>query len=112
MTDDTGSGLASASLLRRVVDVKPNELAATRASFIFFFFVLCSWFVLRPIRDLIAVTTGVTKLPWLFGGTLVVHGHTPPQQHFPLKPIPGQVAPEFVPEELAGLVPLDVRDRA
>ena len=63
MTDDTGSGLASASLLRRVVDVKPNELAATRASFIFFFFVLCSWFVLRPIRDLIAVTTGVRAVP-------------------------------------------------
>jgi AAA family ATP:ADP antiporter len=39
---------------------------------VFFFFVLCSWFVLRPIRDLIAVTTGVTKLPWLFGGTLIV----------------------------------------
>ena len=42
------------------------------ASFVFFFFVLCSWFVLRPIRDLIAVTTGVTRLPWLFGGTLIV----------------------------------------
>ncbi|MFL5612750.1 MAG: NTP/NDP exchange transporter [Gemmatimonadaceae bacterium] len=72
MTDDPGSGRESASLLRRVVDVKPNELGATWASFVFFFFVLCSWFVLRPIRDLIAVSTGVTKLPWLFGGTLIV----------------------------------------
>lgn len=72
MTDDSGSGREPVSLLRRVVDVKPNERAATRASFVFFFFVLCSWFVLRPIRDLIAVTTGVTKLPWLFGGTLIV----------------------------------------
>src|SRR3954469_11748711 len=71
MTDAMGSGREPASLLRRVVDVKPNELAATRTSFVFFFFVLCSWFVLRPIRDLVAVTTGVTRLPWLFGGTLV-----------------------------------------
>jgi AAA family ATP:ADP antiporter len=72
VTDGLGSGREPASFLRRVVDVKPNELAATWASFVFFFFVLCSWFVLRPIRDLIAVTTGVTKLPWLFGGTLIV----------------------------------------
>jgi AAA family ATP:ADP antiporter len=71
VTDPGGSGREPASLLRRVVDVRPNELAATWASFIFFFFVLCSWFVLRPIRDLVAVSSGVTKLPWLFGGTLV-----------------------------------------
>jgi AAA family ATP:ADP antiporter len=72
VTDSAGGGRAPASLLRRVVDVRPNELAATWASFVFFFFVLCSWFVLRPIRDLVAVTTGVTRLPWLFGGTLIV----------------------------------------
>jgi len=70
MTDPRGSGPRSASLLRRVVDVKPNELAATWASFVFFFFVLSSYFILRPVRDLVAVTTSPTRLPWLFGGTL------------------------------------------
>src|SRR5205823_15016044 len=72
MTDASGGGPRSASLLRRVVDVRPNEVAAMWTSFAFFFFVLSSYFILRPIRDLVAVTTGVTRLPWLFAGTLVV----------------------------------------
>ena len=71
MTDSAGGGRPPASLLRRVVDVRPNELAATWASFVFFFFVLSSYFILRPVRDLVAVTTSPTRLPWLFGGTLV-----------------------------------------
>ena len=71
MTDSAGGGRRPASLLRRVVDVRPNELAATWASFVFFFFVLSSYFILRPVRDLVAVTTSPTRLPWLFGGTLV-----------------------------------------
>src|SRR5690242_15792393 len=60
-----------ASLLHRIVDVRPVEIAATLTSFAFFFFVLSSYFILRPVRDLIAVTTSPTRLPWLFGGTLV-----------------------------------------
>ena len=64
MSDASGGGRRrSASLLRRVVDVRPNEVAATWTSFAFFFFVLSSYFILRPIRDLVAVTTGVTRLP-------------------------------------------------
>jgi AAA family ATP:ADP antiporter len=54
-----------------VVDIRPAEIAATVSSFLFFFFVLSSYFILRPVRDLIAVTTSPTRLPWLFGGTLV-----------------------------------------
>ena len=59
-------------MLRRLVDVRPNETAAMWTSFVFFFFVLSSYFILRPIRDAVAVSTGVTRLPWLFAGTLVV----------------------------------------
>ena len=59
-------------LLRRVVDVRPNEVRAMLASFGFFFFLLGSYFILRPIRDAIAAASGVTKLPWLFAGTLAV----------------------------------------
>jgi AAA family ATP:ADP antiporter len=71
VSNSGGSGRDPASLLRRVVDVKPNELAALWASFVFFFFVLSSYFLLRPVRDLVAVTTSPTQLPWLFGGTLI-----------------------------------------
>lgn len=59
-------------LLRRVVDVRPGEVRAMMTSFAFFFFLLSSYFVLRPIRDAVAAATGVTKLPWLFTGTLAV----------------------------------------
>lgn len=85
MTTDGGNGEGSpaapdasgsrpqfpTSLLSRVVDVRPGEVRAMLASFAFFFFVLSSYFILRPIRDAVAVASGVTGLPWLFAGTLV-----------------------------------------
>jgi len=55
-----------------LVDVRPNEEDAMWTSFVFFFFVLSSYFILRPIRDAVAVSTGVSRLPWLFAGTLAV----------------------------------------
>lgn len=57
-------------VLRRVVDVKPEEVRAMFASFAFFFFVLSSYFILRPMRDAVGVAAGVSGLKWLFGGTL------------------------------------------
>ncbi len=59
-------------LLRRVVDVEPGEVRATLLACLYFFFSLASWFILRPIRDEIAVAAGVRNLPWMFAGTLVV----------------------------------------
>jgi len=56
--------------LRTVVDVQPLELTAMVLSGLYFFFLLCSYFILRPIRDEMAVSAGVSKLPWLFAGTL------------------------------------------
>ena len=58
------------TLLRRAVDVAPDEVNATLMSFVFFFFVLSGYFVLRPIRDAVAAASGVQELPWLFAGTL------------------------------------------
>jgi ATP:ADP antiporter, AAA family len=57
-------------LLARVVDVRPEEVRAMVASFAYFFFVLCGYFILRPIRDTVAAASGVRQLPWLFAGTL------------------------------------------
>jgi len=42
------------------------------ASALFFFFLLSSYFVLRPIRDAVAAASGVSQLPELFLGTLAV----------------------------------------
>jgi len=68
---DRPSG-ALETLLRRVVDVRTGETRAMLTSFVFFFFLLSSYFVLRPIRDEVAATSGVTNLPWLFTATLTV----------------------------------------
>ena len=56
--------------LRLLVDVRGPELTSMLLSFVYFFFVMSAWFVLRPIRDEIAVAAGVKKLPYLFMGTL------------------------------------------
>src|SRR5471032_24982 len=58
------------ALLRKAVDVKPDEVRAMLMSFVFFFFILSGYFVLRPIRDAVAAASGIQKLPWLFAGTL------------------------------------------
>lgn len=60
------------TLLRRVVEVRAEEVRPMLTSFAFFFFLLSSYFILRPIRDAVAAATGVTKLPWLFAATLTV----------------------------------------
>ena len=57
--------------LQRVVDVRADEVSSMLTSFAFFFFLLGSYFVLRPIRDAVAAASGVNKLPWLLAGTLV-----------------------------------------
>jgi ATP:ADP antiporter, AAA family len=62
--------LRKITLLRRAVDVEPDEVNAMLMSFVFFFFVLSGYFVLRPIRDAVAAASGVQQLPWLFAGTL------------------------------------------
>jgi AAA family ATP:ADP antiporter len=58
-------------LLRKAIDVRPNEVAALLWSCLFIFAVLCAYYVLRPIRDEMGVQGGVNNLAWLFTGTLV-----------------------------------------
>src|SRR6266567_2904910 len=60
------------ALLRRAVDVRADEVDALLTSFAFFLFLLSSYFVMRRIREAVAAASGVSKLPWLFVGTLAV----------------------------------------
>ena len=62
---------AVGGLLRRAVDIREDEVAAVGWSFTYFFLVLASYFVIRPIRDQMGVAGGVNNLAWLFSGTLV-----------------------------------------
>ena len=68
--DETVSAGPLHALLRRVVDVRPGEVRVMLLSCLYFFFALSSYFIMRPIRDEMAVASGVRTLPWLFAGTL------------------------------------------
>jgi AAA family ATP:ADP antiporter len=57
-------------LLRRVVEVHPREMGLLFLSGAYFFLVLTSYYIIRPIRDEMAVAGGVEHLAWLFTGTL------------------------------------------
>ena len=61
----------SVPILGRIVDVRPDEVRAMLLSCAYFFFVLSSYYIIRPIRDEMGAAGGVDNLPWLFTGTLV-----------------------------------------
>jgi AAA family ATP:ADP antiporter len=58
-------------LLGRVVDVKREELPALGWTWLYFYAVLASYYVIRPISDEAGVAAGVDNLPWLWTGTLI-----------------------------------------
>ena len=49
----------------------PQERAAALWSFAYFFMLLASYYVLRPLRDQMGIAGGVKNLPWLFTATFV-----------------------------------------
>lgn len=59
-------------ILRRVVDVRENEVRALLWASAYFFCLLGSWYILRPIREEMGVRQDVEKLAYLYLGTLAV----------------------------------------
>ena len=59
------------SVLQVLVGVRRDERAMLALSALYFFLVMASYFILRPIRDQMGVAGGVRNLAWLFTGTLV-----------------------------------------
>ena len=55
--------------LARLVPATPAERRAALWSFAYFFFVLAAYYVLRPLRDQMAIAGGTRALPWLFTAT-------------------------------------------
>jgi AAA family ATP:ADP antiporter len=55
----------------RIVVSASHERTGVALSFGYFFFLLSSYYVLRPLRDEMGIQGGVQHLPWLFTGTLV-----------------------------------------
>lgn len=60
-----------AARLQRIARVRAREVSAVFWSFSYFFALLCSYYIVRPLRDEMGVASGVENLQWLFTGTFV-----------------------------------------
>jgi len=59
------------SILLKTVQLESGELPALLWSFSYFFALLCSYYIIRPMRDEMGILGGVENLQWLFTGTLL-----------------------------------------
>ena len=60
--------VADKPLLQRIVDIRRDEWLRFGLSFAAFFFLLCGYFMLRPIRGAVA-SSHADLLPWLYSAT-------------------------------------------
>ena len=51
--------------------VHAGEMTATILSSAYFFFILCAYYVIRPLREQLSAAVGSTQLPWFFAATFV-----------------------------------------
>ena len=59
-------------LLNRVLGLERHEYYAVAWSFVYFFCVLSAYYMLRSVRETMAVEGGVQNVPWLFSSTFVM----------------------------------------
>ena len=57
--------MPAAGWLARALPATPAERAAALWSFAYFFFLLAGYYVLRPLRDEMAIAGGLRALPWV-----------------------------------------------
>jgi len=58
-------------LIQKSVNVHDDELLSLIYSFTYFFFLLASYYILRPLRDEMGIRGGIDNLQWLFTGTFL-----------------------------------------
>jgi len=63
-TEATTSGAHWRARLHAVVMVRPGEWPGLIAGFAYFFCLLCSYYILRPVRDEMGVRSGVDEMQW------------------------------------------------
>ncbi len=59
-------------IIRRLSAVRPEEARGVAWSFLYFFFLLCSYYLLRPLREARGIGVGVQYLPLLYGATFTL----------------------------------------
>jgi AAA family ATP:ADP antiporter len=58
--------------LNRLINLQAGELVPVFWSFAYFYFLLSSYYVIRPVRDEMGIIGGIDNLQWLFTATFVV----------------------------------------
>jgi AAA family ATP:ADP antiporter len=56
----------------RVLGVEPREFVPVAWSFVYFFCLLAAYYMLRSVRETMAIVSGVQNIPWLYTGTFTV----------------------------------------
>ncbi|MEQ9402774.1 MAG: MFS transporter [Cyclobacteriaceae bacterium] len=59
-------------ILKKVFNISDGEHKPVVFSFLYFFFLMSSYFILRPVRDEMGIQAGVENMQWLFTGTFIV----------------------------------------
>ena len=54
-----------------VLDIRREEWPAFAGAFVYFFLVLCAYYVLRPVREEMAIQAGLKNITWLYTGVFV-----------------------------------------
>ncbi|MBL8765018.1 MAG: MFS transporter [Phycisphaerae bacterium] len=67
-----GAGRGAVGWIGRVTGIERGEGPATVLAATYFFLLLASYYLLRPIRESMGISGGAEKLPWLMTGTLAV----------------------------------------
>lgn len=57
--------------LMKWLKLEPGEGVAVAWAFAYFFLLLASYYILRPLRDEMGIAGGIARLPWLFTGTFI-----------------------------------------
>jgi len=57
---------------KRIFDIPAEDRSSLLRAFFFFYFVLCSWYSIRPVRNEMAVQAGLENLPSLLSIVLLV----------------------------------------
>lgn len=63
---------ALSRLTYRVLGVERREYVAVAWSFLYFFCLLAAYYMLRSVRETMAIVSGVENIPWLYTGTFTI----------------------------------------
>ncbi len=67
--DDSEQSGALQRIFKSAANVEAHEIRATVLSFLWVFFVMCAWYILRPVRDSLSSDWTNEQLSWLWTST-------------------------------------------